>query len=195
MQTLLYFVKLPEPGYVKTRLGKSIGMEQAATAYRLLAESNALTLRNVLDDETSVVIAYDPPDREYEMRRWLSSHFEYLAQDGAGLTERLQNAFSSAFRSGAKKAVALGSDTLGLCKETVRSAFQALDSSDVVLGPAKDGGYYLIGLKQSIPELFEQIPWSTSRVMGVTLSAAKSRGLACHILQKLEDLDDVTNLK
>src|SRR3990167_5805702 len=100
-QRLLYFVKYPEPGRVKTRLAKSIGDQKAAALYQQLAESNLKEISSCR--EIDVTIAFDPISRETEIRSWLSGNYAYLAQRGNGLGERLTNAFGSAFREGARR--------------------------------------------------------------------------------------------
>ena len=193
-ETLLFFVKYPEPGRVKTRLAREVGEEEAARIYRSLVESNLKELR-ALNGPAQVVIAFDPPEAEEKVRSWLPGFDAYLPQVEGGLTERLSAGFQTAFNEGAAKVLALGSDTIGLKAGHVTKAFEALERYDVVLGPAKDGGYYLIGLSQPEPALFEKIPWSTSQVLSTTLSRAKERGLSFFLLEELEDLDESQNLK
>ena len=193
--SILYFVKYPEPGMVKTRLAKSIGSCEAARVYRELAESNLLKLVPLAENGVSITIAFDPPEKEAEVKRWLPRGFFYVAQTGATLGERLQNAFSHAFEMGAKKVLALGSDTMGLTADVVEAAFDALDRRDVVLGPTEDGGYYLIGLNQCVPEIFQHIPWSTPRVLSETISRGTELRLSYQLIDELCDLDEVKDLK
>ena len=190
---ILYFVKYPEPGKVKTRLAKSLGDEVAAKMYRELAETNLKVLSS-LQPQVSIVITFDPPEADKKMRAWLGGEHAYRPQFGNGLTERLTHAFREAFAEGAGCVVAIGSDTLGLSIECARQAFDSLKKYDVALGPAKDGGYYLIGLSGPQPLLFEDIPWSTKEVLEATVKCIKTQGLTYYLTQELEDLDQIENL-
>lgn len=199
---LLYFVKYPTPGKVKTRLAKTVGDQEAARLYSELTGRNldviaSLYQRSVFD----LVIVYDPPEKSEDIKRWLSLSCEYLPQRGGGLSERLTHAFHEAFSAkggsalggqrGCKRVMALGSDTLGLTTDIIQQGFEALESNDVVVGPAEDGGYYLIGLNSFQPELFKEISWSTDVVLQQTYSRIRKLGLSHQTLILLEDLDEM----
>lgn len=186
-KSLLYFVKYPEPGKVKTRLARTLGNEAAAEAYRLLAEHNYRIIRKLEGIET--VVVFDPPEKESLIRSWLPAD-HYLAQCAGALGERLIHAFSRIFHNSGSAAAALGSDTLGLTPEITAEAFDKLKSFDTVLGPARDGGYYLIGLRTSRPDLFADMPWSTSAVFDITLRRIRKMKLSFYVLDELEDLDE-----
>lgn len=141
-----------------------------------------------------MILAFDPPEKEKEFRSWLPGSHDYLAQQGADLGERLQNAFRFAFRQGFKQVMALGSDTLGLKPDLILEGFQALESYGVVIGPAYDGGYYLIGTSREEPAPFKDIPWSSPEVLETTLSRLKEKNLPYYLLQKLDDLDEAKSL-
>ena len=194
MNALLYFVKYPEPGMVKTRLAKVVGDHHAAQVYRELTETNLGILNSLPSGFVKVIIAFDPFKNEEAIRSWLPGPYEYVAQKGSELGARLQNAFQFAFEKGFKKVMALGSDTLGLKPEVLHKAFDALNDYDIVLGPAKDGGYYLIGLSQTQPFVFQGIPWSTAAVFEATLAKVKGQRLSYFLLPELEDLDEEHNL-
>lgn len=189
---LLYFVKHPTPGKVKTRLAKTVGNREAARLYRELAEKNfreaaLLHQRKVCD----LVIVFDPPEKIGDIKNWLSAPCEYWPQGEGGLSKRLISAFRDAFQEGDKRVIALGSDTLGLTFQIIEEAFDDLKSEDVVIGPAEDGGYYLIGLSSFIPELFEGITWSTNTVLQETYNQISKLGLSHRTLILLEDLDEI----
>lgn len=191
---LLYFVKYPTPGRVKTRLAKTLGNREAARLYRELAETNfreivSLCQRNVCD----LVVAFDPPQQRRDIQNWLPAPCAYRPQSEGGLSERLAGAFREAFcaASAAERVIALGSDTLGLTSEIIEEAFECLKFKDVVLGPAQDGGYYLIGSNSFRPELFEGIAWSTNAVLRQTRSRIGELGLSHQTLIQLEDLDEI----
>lgn len=191
---ILYFVKYPEPGKVKTRLAKTLGNKAACQAYRDLTEKNLEVLESLQMEGVEKVIVFDPPDRESEVKGWLPA-LHYVPQQGDDLGERLISAFQIAFEQGVKAALALGSDTLGLKPELISKAFDELENYDVVLGPAKDGGYYLIGLSGLQPLLFQGIPWSTSGVFSTTLERIKQIELSHYLLHELDDLDEIKNLE
>ena len=189
---LLYFVKYPIPGMVKTRLAKTVGDQQAAKLYRELAEENfkviaSLHQENICDS----VIVYDPPGKIEDFKNWLSGSCEYWPQCEGGLSERLTNAFREAFQRGGNRIIALGSDTLGLASKIIEEGFELLKSEDVVIGPTLDGGYYLIGLSSFQPELFLEIAWSTNEVSSQTYKLIKKLRLRYQSLCQLDDLDEI----
>jgi rSAM/selenodomain-associated transferase 1 len=189
---LLYFVKYPTPGKVKTRLAKTLGDDGAARLYRELAEDNfqavvSLHQRGVC----AAVVVFDPPEKERDVQAWLPASGEYRPQRGEGLGERLSSAFYDAFQKGARRVIAVGSDTLGLTAEIMEKGFDCLEEADVVVGPAKDGGYYLIGLSRFRPALFQDVAWSTDRVLSQTYDIISALGLSHQTLVRLEDLDEI----
>lgn len=187
---VILFVKYPEPGRVKTRLARTVGDAEAARMYASVAEQNCRVLKSLAGRGGSVTVAFHPPEAEKSVKRWLGPHFSYLAQRGEGLDERLTHAFLTMFRQGSSKVLALGSDTLGLAASDIERAWEALDRADVVIGPAKDGGYYLIGMARCHAALFENIPWSTPQVFEKTVTRARATGLSIILLRELSDLDE-----
>jgi len=187
-RALLYFVKYPEPGKAKTRLAKSVGFEEAARMYRDVAESNFRQLRG--SGAWRLWVIFDPPERERDIELWLDGADQYCPQKDGDLGERLSGAFEMAFQQGFKQVIALGSDTLSLEPKIISRAFEGLDQYDVVLGPARDGGYYLIGLTQPQPVLFRDIPWSSSDVLSKTRRRIEEAQLSYYLLTELEDLDE-----
>ena len=188
---LLYFVKYPTPGKVKTRLAKTVGDREAARLYRELAEKNfceaaLLRQRKICD----LIVVFDPPAQREDVQDWLSAPCEYWPQSEGNLSERLITAFQEAFENGGQRVIALGSDTLGLKFQIIEEAFEFLKSNDVVIGPAEDGGYYLIGLNSFQPELFRDISWSTSDVLAQTYKTMNRLHLSYQTLSQLADLDE-----
>ena len=188
---ILYFVKYPEPGKVKTRLAKTVGPEAAAKAYQGLAQSNFCVLKDHEAADVNTVVLFDPPEKELEIKEWLPGAAAYRLQRGEDLGKRLSCAFQEAFQEGAEQVLAIGSDTLGLKPEFITKAFDLLTYYDVVIGPAKDGGYYLIGFSESHTILFQDIPWSTQDVFKTTLERIAEEGLSYGFLHELEDLDEI----
>lgn len=191
-KALIYFVKYPEPGKVKTRLARTLGAEAAANAYRGLAEEIFHTLSNgIKKKDFERVVFFDPPEKEKDVKEWLPGAAAYRPQQGGDLGDRLIQAFQFAFDCGAGQVLALGSDTLGFKGELITRAFEALENHDVTLGPAKDGGYYLIGLSEPYDCFFQDIPWSTSDVLKTTLGRIREEGLSHYFLPQLDDLDEI----
>lgn len=188
---VMVFLKAPRPGTVKTRLGREIGFGAATQLYREMAEEQ---LRRILPGLIPE-IHYAPRGAGAEMRRWLGRGFAYRAQSGGGLGERLSGAFAGAFQRGYRPVIAIGADCPGLEEASLRRAIDMLAGADVVLGPASDGGYYLIGLRHPAPRLFEEIEWSTRTVLAATRARIRECGLSCRTLEEKDDLDDLTALR
>ena len=189
----MLFVKFPEPGKVKTRLAHSVGAQKAASIYKDVVDAIGTTLvssRTEAAGKISLLVAFDPPERGAEIRSWLNWADGYFAQEGKDLGARLLHALHTVFNDGAKRVILLGSDTLDLHGEIVLEGFRLLEFHDVVLGPARDGGYYAIGVKKTIGQLFEGIRWSTSAVLETTRRRAEALGFSTKLLPLLSDLDE-----
>ncbi len=188
---LIIFVKAPRPGWVKTRLAESLGPDAACDAYkrmvkRLLREVEALP---------NVQLRFSPDDAESELGRWLRPGWTILPQGGGDLGARLSRTFAGSFAAGAARVAIIGSDCPFISVDDIEQAWSALNDHDVVLGPAHDGGYWLVALRAPAPVIFEDIPWSTGRVLNVTLSRARESGLRVHLLRELRDVDTVEDLR
>lgn len=186
---LIIFTRYPIPGKTKTRLIPFLGAQGAAQLQRQMTErivSWARELQRVKD--VDLEIAYEGGSQR-AMERWLGTGLAYARQGDGVLGRRLARAFDRAFRDRAGKAVIIGGDAPALGPAAVRKALSLLDEHDLVLGPATDGGYYLIGLKAPCPGLFEKIPWGSEKVLDQTLSRARAAGLSTALLPKLCDVD------
>jgi len=188
--TLIVFTRLPLPGKTKTRLIPALGAEGAADLQRrmtLQTVGRAWAACAALPD-TRLIIAHEGGTTR-EMRDWLGPlRFQKQAQGDLGT--RLTHAMMAAHAQGARKIVIIGTDCPDLTEEHLLAAFTMLDESDVVLGPAHDGGYYLIGMREPQPCLFEAIPWSTGEVFAVTQQRASEAGLSLGVLPTLADVDE-----
>ena len=185
---LIVFVKAPRPGAVKTRLAESVGAPAACAAYRHLVE----TLLHQLQTLTAVELRFSPDDAAREIQDWLIGGWTCSPQGAGDLGKRLQSAFQCAFKAGAKRVVIIGSDCPAVRAGDIRDAWNSLLEHDVVLGPASDGGYWLIGLRRPRPHLLENIPWSTERVFAETLTRIHRSGLSAQLLRELTDVDTET---
>lgn len=181
---LLIFTKNPVLGKVKTRLAATVGDAEALRIYQLLLEK---TRRAALDVEAGRWLFYSDflePDDD-----WPETYFQKKLQTGHDLGERMENAFRQAFASGAGKVVIIGCDCPDLNGVLLQEAFQRLNEADFVLGPATDGGYYLLGMRQLEPALFRGIAWSTDAVRAETLKKMQAAGKTCFLLPELTDVD------
>ena len=193
MNMLIVFAKYPQPGKVKTRLGARISNELAADLYR---EFILCTFDLVPQDEFSqctVALTPDSPESVFRSEL-LPAHWRLFVQEGDDLGARISHAFRYGFEQGAKKIVIIGSDSPTLPGSYITSALTGLANHDVVIGPAVDGGYYLIALNAPHDNLFSGIDWSTERVFEQTLKAAADAGLGLHELPVWYDVDTPENL-
>jgi len=184
-QLLIVFVKAPIIGEVKTRLAKAIGPEAARAAYCRLAE----TLFHNLSNLNWVQLRVSPDHALDDVRHWQRDTWTVSPQGTGDLGQRLEAAFPAAFAQGARRVVVIGSDCPSIQLEDIERSWAELEECDVVLGPASDGGYWLIGLKEPRPALFRKIPWSTESVLRETVSRATSEALKVALLQKRSDVD------
>jgi len=193
MRRVLVFLKYPEPGQVKTRLAATVGAEAAARLARHFAEQ---TLAAAAGLGLAVTVCYAPPERGPDVRAWLGTDFEYSAQQGADLGERMQGAFAQAFGQGVERAVLVGTDASDRPGEMLTDALDGLGEHDVVLGPALDGGYHLIAMRCDAfaAAAFIGIHWGTPRVLAQTLDALKAAGRTVYALPPWRDIDDQAGL-
>lgn len=192
-RALIVFLRHPRPGAVKTRLVPALGADRAAELYRLMAEA-VLQQTVPRPGEFERLVFFDPPEAAEAVREWLPG-VRLLAQSGGDLGARMADAFDRAFRRGATRVAIIGTDAPGLSRQTVTEALDALDAADVVLGPAQDGGYYLLALRASQPRLFAGVDWSTPRVLEETLARAATVGLGVRQLARRRDLDTLDDLR
>ncbi|MBI5640894.1 MAG: TIGR04282 family arsenosugar biosynthesis glycosyltransferase [Nitrospirae bacterium] len=180
-------MKFPEPGKVKTRLAEEIGDKEAAETFRLIAE-RLMEATQPLQSEYARVLFYAPADRKEEFRRWFPGE-ELLAQKGDDIGEIMANALKDLFDRGASKAVITGSDIPDLDRGVLRQAFCELNNDEIVIGPATDGGYYLIGMRSLHEPVFRGLPWGTENVFHDTLSVIRRLKLTYKTVGTLSDVD------
>jgi len=183
------FAKFPEPGKVKTRLAKDIGPDAAARVCREIAE---YVLKRTSPEGSGYhrIIFFSPETMTQRFSEWMPDEV-LRAQTGGDVGERMDNALKELFDLGAEKAIVVGSDIPGLHRGIIDQAFQELDSGDVVIGPAMDGGYYLIGMKSPNPEIFRNISWGTEKVFKETVTIIEKKGLSYGVVATLFDVDDL----
>jgi hypothetical protein len=184
----LFFIRNPGPGKVKTRLARELG-EAAA---RALYEACVLDMLDSLDATGLEITVYCQPAAELEAARaWLGGGRTVLGQRGGDLGERMRLALVESLRRGAGAAMLLGSDIPQLAPEILRQAAAHLAENPAVIGPAADGGYYLIGFSRSgfCPDAFRGMPWGGPDVLKLTLDALRRQGVTPALLPRLRDLD------
>ena len=184
-ERLIVFLKAPRAGTVKTRIAQTAGEQRALNIYTEMVERVLESVR----DLPNVELRFAPDDARDDVQPWRREHWSAQPQGPGDLGERLQRAFADAFAGGAERVVIIGSDCPEVRAGDVRTAWKELRSHDVVVGPAIDGGYWLIGLRAPQPELFHGIPWSSEQVLGETLARAKSLKLRMQLLRILTDID------
>lgn len=186
---LIVFTRYPEAGTTKTRLIPALGAEGAATLQRQMTEYT-LSQVNALqrDRPMEIDIRFAGGDRA-RMQSWLGGGYTYQPQGTGDLGTRMAQALSDGFAAGSDRLLVIGTDCPGLDALTLNQAFEQLNTADLVVGPATDGGYYLIGLRRPVPELFVGIDWSTERVLSQTLAIAQSLHLSVALLTSLGDVD------
>ena len=180
---LIIFVKNPIPGNVKTRIARTVGNDKAVEVYRHLLQYTQQLTRML------------PYSRAVYYGDFVNSNdgwngYEKRLQTGDDLGQRMHNAFQEQFAAGAKRVVIIGSDCLDITEDHIRQAFQALAETDVVIGPATDGGYYLLGMKQLHAFLFENKPWSEPNLREQTEQAIQAHNLTFERLAELSDIDE-----
>jgi len=183
---LIIFLKIPESGKVKTRLGKEIGYNQAVEVYKKLVDYTISEAEIVSAD---LFLFYSP-----NLPTDINQKHSYRLQKGDGLGKRMQNAFSEVFSLGYKKVIIIGSDCPELNASILETAFKTLEAAEVCIGPATDGGYYLLGMKKLETLLFENKTWSTNTVYDRTINDFRYLNLNYAVLPKLSDLDTVEDL-
>ena len=187
---LILFVRNPVLGKVKTRLAVSIGDEQALRVYKLLL-NHTHTITAGLNCTKYVYYA----DDVISIDLWNKGNFKKAGQSGNDLGDRMFNAFQSAFNDGYLKVVIIGSDCYQLNTNLIIDAFESLSQNDAVIGPAEDGGYYLLGLTKLIPAIFSGKKWSSNSVCSDTIADLENMSLSYTRLPQLNDVDEAADLE
>jgi rSAM/selenodomain-associated transferase 1 len=189
---LIIFVKNPQQGKVKTRLAKTVGEERALEVYHELMEITSREVSKVTGADCFVFYSnFLPEDDDI----WKDEYVIKEVQEGDELGERMKNAFRHLFDQGYERVAIIGSDLPELTHELIKQAFSELDEVDVVIGPAKDGGYYLLAMKEFLPQLFEDKSWSTDGVFDATIENLIEMKKIWHELPILNDIDTEEDLK
>jgi len=191
---LLLFVKYPKKGLVKLRLCKDLNEENVLDLYRCFVQD---TLEMIKKTDIPFFICIFPVEEKLKFQDWLGSTHQFLPQTGHDLGERMKNCFITVFQKGYQKAILLGSDSPDLPEDYLTEALKILQTKDMVLGPTVDGGYYLIGCQTTsfTPTVFDDIPWSTPRVLQKTVVRIHQENRSMGLLPVWNDIDTVSDLK
>lgn len=192
---LIIFAKYPVPGRVKTRLAARLGDAEAARIYKACAELTIGAVKPGEHHEYDLAVAFWPPEKASSMAKWLGSGMTLSSQQGQDLGSRMHHAFTAGFAQCYKKIIIIGADCPAVTRELILQGFACLAGAHTVMGPATDGGYYLIGLRRSAPGLFEDISWGTNRVAGQTLAKCSALNMTCSMLPVLRDIDRIEDLE
>ncbi len=189
MEHLIIFTRYPEPGQTKTRLIPALGPEGAAQLHRQMAQSIVSTGRELMQSRSvSVEIRYTGASLE-QMQDWLGADLTYNLQGNGDLGDRMSQSFAAAFAQGQSAVIIIGTDCPDVNTAILTQGFETLNQQDLVIGTATDGGYYLIGLRRLIPELFTDITWGTDQVLKQTLDRCQPLNLEMGNLPQLSDID------
>lgn len=191
---ILLFVKYPDAGKVKPRLIADLGADGAAELYKLFVEDLLSTLKKL---GHSIIICYDPKEKGIDMMKWLGVGPLYYAQNGVDIGARLENAFYYAYSKGYNDVMVVGPDAPDLSQEVFEDAFERLNNTEVVIGPASDGGYYLLAFNRSgfFLDVFSNIPWTTEMVYVETWAKIRKAGKMCEVLEEKSDSNNFIDLE
>jgi uncharacterized protein len=195
---ILVFIKSPEKGMVKSRLAAAIGEEQACRLYEYFVLDLLETLRKTAKTGNyALKICFHPPESGKRIAAWLGAENDYLPQRGKDLGERMGNAFREIFADGYKEILLTGSDIPDLPGKIIHRGFASLKGHNAVIGPTRDGGYYLIGFRSGcfLPDIFTGIPWSTGEVFEKTMARFKLGNFDVSILPAWQDMDTPEDLR
>lgn len=191
---LIIFTRYPVPGKAKTRLIPALGAAGAAQLHAQMAAHTLSQARRLQECHGVDLEVRFTGSAVEPMQAWLGADLNYQPQSEGSLGDRLIQAIRTAFDQGSRAIIVIGTDCPELDATLLAQAFQTLQSCDLVLGPASDGGYYLIGLRQPMPALFQGIAWSTNTVLQQTCAIATHHGLAIVQLPTLRDVDEPADL-
>ncbi|GAC1422812.1 MAG: TIGR04282 family arsenosugar biosynthesis glycosyltransferase [Flavisolibacter sp.] len=186
---IIIFVRNPILGKVKTRIAKTMGNKNALLIYQILLEHTRSVTEKLNCDK---FIYYADFINNEDL--WDNTVFKKRLQRGEDLGQRMHNAFSELFNAGYARIIIIGSDCYELSTQNLQDAFTKLELTQVVIGPARDGGYYLLGIKALVDTIFEDIAWSTDHVLSATLNKLRQLDFSHVLLPVLNDVDGEQHL-
>jgi len=191
---LIIMLRYPSPGKVKTRLALDLGGERSALLYACFVSRLLATCRRL---DRDILTCCHPDHKLEDYQAWLGKSYRYMVQDKGDLGRKMEDAFHQAFGLGYFRVVLTGSDLPHLPLDYLLQAFDRLKGVQCVLGPARDGGYFLVGMNKNSfrAEIFRNIPWSTAGVLDLTLDVLKKFNMKTFILPEFYDIDTLNDLK
>ena len=189
LPVLIIFSRYPEAGRSKTRLIPALGASGSARLHEEMTRHTLRTAAELAQDYPVRVEVHFAGGDEGLMRQAFGGDFLYRPQVEGDLGQKMRTALEGALKKGVNRAAVIGTDCPDLTARRLRHAFEALKTRELVLGPAPDGGYYLIGCRRVLPQLFADMPWGTEHVWARTLAAARGAGLNPYVLEPLPDVD------
>ncbi len=191
---VVLFVKFPEKGKVKSRLAQDLGGDFVLLLYRSMVLD---TIDMLKKSHFPFRVCFEPPGSGERVQQWLGMEYAYMPQTGVDLGERMEQAFVRLFSEGMHEVLLIGSDIPGLTADVIGEAFRSLARFDAVVGPANDGGYYLVGFTKNafLPRIFHGVQWSTGRVFQETVERLRRAKRSIHILPECIDADTREDLK
>ncbi len=190
---LIVFAKYPEKGEVKSRLAATTNSELAYNVYELLA-GNTFRIVNKLKTNFDIYLYYSNAENVEKVKNWVGFDFNFRAQMGNDLGQKMSNAFNDLFDLGYSNVLIIGTDVPEHTCDNISAADKKLSSNDIVIGKSGDGGYYLLGMNSFYHELFSGIEWSTNEVAKKTIEKTKQLNLSCGFLPQLNDIDTESDL-
>jgi uncharacterized protein len=184
---LIIFVRNPELGKVKTRLASTLGDVKALAIYQELLLHTKLIAEKVVAEKGIFYADYINPNDIWD-------GYQKCLQRGNDLGKRMENAFDALFDIGFKKICIIGSDCYDITSDIINEAFEKLDTYEVVVGPATDGGYYLLGMQAPIKNIFDNIKWSSDQVFEQTKNIIEAEGFTYTLLPMVNDIDEESDL-
>lgn len=188
-EKLIIYSRYPEPGKTKTRMIPALGAKGAAELQRQMTEHTIATARQLLFSRQINIEVYFAGGNEQLMSDWLGKDLIYKEQAAGDLGNKMRSSFQQAFNDLNQRVVTIGIDCPDINSKILNDAFNSLQKNELVLGVAEDGGYYLIGLNKTIPDLFQNIDWGTEKVLEQTKAIATKLNLNIAYLPTLSDVD------
>jgi rSAM/selenodomain-associated transferase 1 len=192
---IIVFTRFPVEGKVKTRLAKDMGDKFAVSFYRVCAEHTFTELLKVKETGSELFLFCSEESEIEQVMNWAGNNFKYYSQQGSDLGIKMYNAFDTVFKKEYKKVIIIGTDAPDVSMNIIQSAISVLDNYSVVIGPANDGGYFLLGFKSKLIDLFSGIEWSTDSVFDNTIEKLNNSKTNYFILEELTDIDTLEDLQ
>jgi rSAM/selenodomain-associated transferase 1 len=192
---IIVFTRFPVEGKVKTRLAKNMGNKFAVSFFIACAEHTFKELLKVKETGSELFLFCSEENEIELVKQWTENNFNYYSQQGSDLGLRMYNAFDYVLKKGYKKVIIIGTDAPDISMNIIQSAISVLDNYSVVIGPANDGGYYLLGFKSKLVDLFSGIEWSTDSVFDNTIEKLNNSKIKYFMLGELTDIDTMEDLQ